>query len=124
MMDHEREAIRRWVSTFKIGTRFDIIIRKHNSKRSDDQNRYYWGTVIPIIADYFGYDSAEDCHEDLKMKFNPVESKLQPGKIIGGSTAKMDTVEFYSDESSYVSRICRWAAVEYGLYIPPPKKAE
>ena len=124
LFDHERDAIKRWVSTFKVGTKLDITIRKHNSKRSDDQNAYYFGVVVPIIADHFGYDSTETCHDDLKLKFNPVESKIQPGKIIGGSTTKMDTVEFFSDETSYVERICRWFAVEHGGYIPPPKKAE
>ena len=56
--------------------------------------------------------------------FNPVESKIRPGEEIGGSTTKMSTVEFFSDESSYVERICRWAASEHGIYVPPPTKAE
>lgn len=124
-VDHEREAIKRWISTFKEGTKLDVIIRKHSSKRSNEQNAYYWGVVIPILADYFGHDNPEDMHDDLKRKFNPIESKVQPGKIIGGTTTKMSTVEFYgSSEESYVERICRWAAIEYQIYIPPPKKSD
>ena len=120
--DRERESMARWVRTFKNGTHLEITVRKHKEKRSNLQNSYYWATVVPILADFFGHDNAEDMHEDLKLKFNPVESKIESGKMIGGTTTKMDTVEFYSHEQSYVERICRWASTEYGLYIPPPNK--
>lgn len=120
----ERTAIKRWCATFKTGQQVDITIKKHRKDRTSDQNRYYWGVVIPILADYFGHDNAEDMHSDLKEKFNPVESKIQPGKMIGGTTTKMSTVEFMAADDSYVERIARWAATEYQLFIPPPKKGE
>lgn len=120
----EKEGISRWIQTFKIGQRIDLLIRKHSSKRTNDQNAYYWGVVIPILADYFGHDNPEDMHTDLKERFNPVESKIEPGKIIGGTTTKMSTIEFMAAEDSYVERICRWAAMEYQIYIPPPKKVK
>ena len=124
LFDHEKQAIKRWIATFKDGTKLDIIIRKHKSKRSNEQNRYYFGVVLPILADYFGHDNVEDLHEELKLKFNPIESKLNPGTKTGGTTTKLSTEEFYSGETSYVERICRWGATEFGVYIPPPEKAE
>ena len=124
LFDHEKQAIARWVATFKDGTKLDITIRKHKSKRSNEQNRYYFGVVLPILADHFGHDNIEDMHEDMKLKFNPIESKIEPGKTIGGTTTKLSTVDFFSAETSYVERICRWAATEYSIYVPPPKKAE
>jgi len=63
-------------------------------------------------------------HEDLKQKFNPAESKIEPGKMIGGTTTALSTVEFFSAEDSYVERICRWAAMEHSVFIPPPKKVD
>jgi len=122
--EHEKQAIARWVSTFPNGTKIDVIIRKHSSKRTNEQNKYYWGVVIPILADYFGHDNAEDIHSDLKKMFNPIESKIKPGEMIGGSTTKLSTVEFMAAEDSYIERICRWAASEYSIFIPPPKKSE
>lgn len=124
MPDLEKDAIKRWCSTFKEGTKLDITIRKHSSKRTNLQNRYYWGTVIPILADYFGHDNAEEMHEDLKLKFNPAKSKIEPGKIIGGSTTKLSTIEFMVADDSYIERIARWAASEYSIFIPPPRKPE
>ena len=122
--EHEKVAMARWIATFKNGNKVDIVIRKHKEKRTNEQNKYYWGVVIPILADYFGHDNAEDMHEDLKLKFNPAESKIDQGKIIGGTTTKLSTVDFYSAEDSYIERICRWAASEYSIFIPPPKKSE
>ena len=124
LFDHVKKAIALWCSTFKDGTKIDITIRKHKEKRTNEQNRYYFGVVVPILADFFGHDNIDDMHEDLKLEFNPVKSKIDPSKIIGGTTTKLSTVEFFSAEDSYVNRICRWAASEYGIFIPPPKKAE
>jgi len=118
----DKNGIQRWIQTFPLDTRLDIIIRKQKKQRSNDQNRYYWGVVIPILADHFGHDNQEDMHEDLKLEFNPIESKIEPGKKIGGTTTKMTTVEFFSAETSYIERICRWAAMEHQVFIPPPKK--
>jgi len=124
LFDHVKKAMALWCSTFKDGTKLDITIRKHKEKRSNEQNRYYWGVVVPILADFFGHDNPEDMHEDLKLKFNPMESKIDKNKIIGGTTTKLSTVDFYSAEDSYIERICRWSAMEYNIYIPPPKKIE
>lgn len=124
LFDHVKKSIALWISTFKDGTKLDIVIRKHKGKRTNEQNRYYWGVVIPILADFFGHDNSEDIHEDLKLKFNPIQSKIDSTKKIGGSTTKLSTVDFYSAEDSYIERIVRWSASEYGVYIPPPKKAE
>lgn len=121
LLNTTKEAIARWVSTFKNGTHLDIIIRKHKAQRTLDQNAYYWGVVVNILADYFGYEE-EEMHEELKRLFNPVESKITPGVMIGGSTTKLSTEEFFCGETSYVERICRWVATEYGVYVPPPKK--
>lgn len=108
--------------TFKPGTRVDITIRKHSEKRTDLQNQYYWGVVIPILADHFGYDH-DELHEELKIMFNPIESKIRPGQIIGGSTTKLSTEEFFSnDQSSYIERIRRWSASEHSVFIPDPTK--
>jgi hypothetical protein len=123
LQNNVKSAIARWCSTFSSGNHVDIVIRKHRDKRTDLQNQYYWGVVVKILGDHFGYEP-EEMHEELKLMFNPIQSKIDPSRKIGGSTTKMDTVEFYSDQDSYVERITRWAASEHGVYIPPPQKVE
>ena len=113
-----------WYSTFKPGTRVDIIIRKHKKERTDLQNKYYWPVVVGILAEHFGYEP-EEMHTELKEMFNPIESKIHPGKMIGGSTTKLSTEEFFSnDENSYVERIRRWASIKHGIFIPDPEKVD
>jgi len=119
---YHRIALDRYLRTFKNKTKVDVVIRKHRSQRTTDQNNYYWGVVVKILGDHFGYDP-EDMHTELKRLFNPVKSKID-GQVIGGTTTKMNTVEFFHDEDSYVERICRWAAIEHQVYIPPPQKVE
>lgn len=121
LLSHVRQSIARWCLTFKTGSHVGITIRKHRDKRTNGQNAYYWGVVVPILANHFGYDT-EEMHEELKYLFNPIQSKIDPNRKIGGSTTKLSTVEFYCDQDSYVEKIVRWGATEHGVYIPPPEK--
>ena len=123
MLDRERVALARWISTFKNGAKLELVVRKWKEKRTDPQRKYYFGVVVPILGNHFGYES-EEMHEELKIMFNPKKSKIDPSRTIGGSTTKMSTVEFYSDDNSYVERICRWAATEHSIFIPPPEKMD
>ena len=118
-----KREIARWCSTFKNGTHVEIIIRKFKTQRTNPQSNYYFGVVVTILADHFGYDK-EDMHDELKLMFNPIRSKINPNRTIGGTTTKMDTVEFFSDENSYVERIKRWAATDHGIFIPDPKRVD
>jgi len=56
-------------------------------------------------------------HEELKLLHNPKPSKLNPGKMIGGSTTKLDTQDFFE----YIEKIKRWASIDYGIVLPEPE---
>jgi hypothetical protein len=45
------------------GKRVDIEIKRHVNRRSNNQNSYWWGVVLPLIAGYsesMGYDFTEE----------------------------------------------------------------
>lgn len=105
--------------TFKPGQLVNLTLSKARKSRSGNQNAYYWGVVIKILGDYFGYDYNE-MHEELKIKHNPQPSRLSPEETFGGSTAKLSTAEF----NDYLERIVRWAAMEYAVVIPDPNEVE
>jgi len=113
------EQLQVWLGSFKTGTEVDLTVKKHTKQRTLPQNAYYFGVVVNILSNFFGYEP-EEMHDELKRKFNPMPSKLTPKLIIGGSTTRMEVEEFYVGEDSYVGRIRRWAAVEYGVHIPDP----
>ena len=93
------------------GKRIELTIQKERHNRSLSQNSYYWGVVIEILGNNYGYDP-EEMHEALKFKFLKLHE--DSGLVTTRSTRKLTTVEF----GDYLDKVIRWAAEE-GLYIPP-----
>lgn len=91
----------------------DIALRlaRHQRARSLSQNSYYWGVVVPLLAESCGYDN-EEMHEALKWRF--LERHDGPMPTVR-STATLNTAEF----SEYVDH-CRRLAAEMGVVIPDP----
>ena len=94
------------------GQRIEITIRKERHVRSLNQNKYYWGVVIEILSEYFGYDK-EEMHEACKFKF--LRKHEDTALVTVGSTKKLSTGEF----TEYIDTVMRWAATEYQILIPP-----
>jgi len=97
------------------GQKVEIVVRKRRSKRSDQQNRYYWGVVVQILADHCGY-SPEEMHEALKEKFLGTQDRDKHGLIKTKSTAVLSKDEFVR----YTNEVMRWAAENLTIYIPDP----
>jgi hypothetical protein len=99
----------------------ELTVRKKGN-RSSQSNKYYWAVVVEEIRIRFkqlGHRlSAEEVHEFLKEKFNPIEIvNGETGELLGmtgGSTADMNQPEF----SDYVDRIKAWASETLEIYIP------
>ena len=101
-----------------------ITIEKARAARSVRQNRFYWGVVIAMVADYTGY-SAEETHEALKTLFLPKKVAMLDGNgdvvnelVIGGSTTVLKTIEF----EDYMERIREFAREKFGIEIPLPNE--
>ena len=93
----------------------ELVLRRYRRRRSMPQNAWYWGCVIPVLAEHCGYD-AEEMHEALKWRF----LKKHEGPLpTVRSTADLDTAEF----SEYIEQVRRLAA-EIGCAIPSPASVE
>lgn len=110
------DAFREYVAKFKNGATIEMTIDLRKDTRSDNQNRYYWGVVIQILSDHFGY-FPEDMHEALKLKFLLQDIKPFPAVK---STAKMKTDEF----EDYLDKVRMWAMAEFEINIPLPNEVE
>jgi len=89
--------------------------------RSIEQNAYYWGVVIKIIADnegYIGPGEKEDIHEALKAKF--LVKKGPFGDNVIEQTSKLSTDIF----ELYLEAIRSWYLDWSGIRIPMPNEAE
>lgn len=84
------------------GKKIELVINKYSKKRSLNQNDFYWGAIIPMIADQVGMLN-EEVHEALRMMFLKDNSKkIETIK----STSELTKGEFVE----YLMNIEIWAA--------------
>ena len=81
--------------------KIQLSLTKYTKRRSLNQNNYYWGAIIPMIADQVGMLD-EDVHDALRMMFlKDHTKKLETIK----STAELSMGEF----AEYLIDIQNWA---------------
>jgi hypothetical protein len=116
------QGVRKAIAALPEG-RYLMVVEKKN-KRSTQQNRYYFGCVLPIVleglrdAGWKEFEDAEEVHECLKHKFLKKHVANADGEAMEkiASTKKLSTVEF----NEYIENIAQWAAEYLNVYIPPP----
>ena len=93
-----------------------LIITNRAQKRTDKQNRYYRGAVLPMIAAETGEEDMDRLHELFKRMFLSLGYKMILGNKVHltKSTTELTTLEF----SNYIRKIC----AEVGC-IPPPAES-
>ncbi len=123
-------SYQRYVNTnFKEGHRFNLIVKRYIASRTtgkgkgtpdeeSNQNGYLWGIVYPIISQSTGMEIG-DIHDFIKVKFLPKPSKLDPDVIVGGSTAKLNKLEW----EELMLKIRIWALDDLQIKIPEPNEA-
>jgi hypothetical protein len=107
------------------GKNLVITIKEQGKWRSDKQNAYYWGVVIPAIKDLFEVVGTsltpEDVHCFLKEHVaGMMKVILLPDggrRVIVESSAKLTTVEW----ENYMEKVRAWAA-QWDLVIPEPNE--
>jgi len=102
----------------------ELIVRVPRRDRSSNQNRYYHGVVVKILAEEIGHSNNE-MHEILKSEFlsKEIVVKTNQGeefKRIYGSTAALKTTSF----EEYLSQIRQWGAEKFGINIPLPNEVD
>ncbi len=109
------ERVRRRIYLLGLaGKEVEIVIKVQRDRRSTKQNRYYFGVVVPMLAEHCGYEKSE-MHELLAMKFLRIEDDPITGSPRRRHTPETETVEF----AAYVDSCIRLAA-ELDLVIPEP----
>jgi hypothetical protein len=105
------------------GKRVIVSLREHRARRSNPQNRYYWGVVVPLVLQMFveaGNDTtAEEVHEYMKEHVGGLSRVLigPDGKrrpVVRSSTT-LDTSEW----EDFMEKVRAWAAA-LGCQIPLP----
>ena len=100
------------------GKEVEVVVRRKRGQRSLQANKYYFGVVVKLLAEEFGYD-IQDMHRTLAMNFLRIEDCPVTGAPRRKPTPDCDTKEF----SEYVDACIRLAS-EHGVYIPQPGEVE
>lgn len=111
------------------GKRIIMRIKKYNKSRSNKQNAYYHGCVIPYVTDglvEMGFErrllSAENVHWMMRERFLREDVPVTEGEHAGEfvtmvrSTADLSTTEFME----FIEAIQRWSIEFLGINIPDP----
>jgi|ERR671919_2628947 hypothetical protein len=107
---------RRWLLTLR-GQRVEVLVRKWRSKRSNEQNRYYRGVIVAMVAEAMGEEVPEHAHQALAWHFLKLPD--EPGKL----ARRRSTTELTTVEMERYHEDCRMlAAKTWGLYIPLPNE--
>lgn len=105
------------------GKKVTIIIEQTRRKRSNQQNRFYWGCVIPIIKEAL-YNlgeklTNEEVHDLIKFKFLKYDKPInEDGLFITKikSTSELTKSEFME----LISEIQQWSSEYFNCIIPDP----
>jgi hypothetical protein len=120
-----RDELKDFFHDFKVGA--TLLTAKDYRKRSNQQNRYYWVCVVPMVREGLydaGFDEIrddEDAHELLKQVIlrRSITSTRTGDEIpITGSTQKLSIFEF----NQYLEAVIKWAAEYLQIPIPAPSQ--
>lgn len=103
-----------------------ITIERQKKRRSLNQNKFYWGIVIPCVIEvlekYGNIAGEEMAHDVCKENFLPASGRkkvFMKGIPICESltSTELNTVEW----EDYITKIRAWCAEE-GVIVPLPKE--
>lgn len=97
------------------GKQIQLLVNKRYNKRSVKQNDFYWGAIIPLIADQVGMLD-EEVHNALRWKFLSDNTKTLP-------TAKSTTELSKGEFVDYILHIQVWASEFLGIEQWPDPEA-
>jgi hypothetical protein len=103
-----------------IGEVVEVIIRKRRSKRSDRQNKWWWGVAVEVLANECGYDR-ESMHYALVAKcFGTTHDDRTGLDIPNVRSSKLTTKQF----GELMEWVVVFAATELDVQLPLPGEAE
>jgi hypothetical protein len=124
-LTRNRNLIKDAIATFE-GKQIVIKIEKAKKKRSNPQNSYLWGVVVPIVQNTLkevGHTlTKEQTHDLMKLKF------LKEILIVDESTGetieriKSTTELSTSQMMDYFAGIREWIFDFFGVTIPEPNQ--
>ncbi len=113
-----RPVLDRLLATLE-GKRIVVSVKEDRKRRSLRQNAFWWGVVIPEIADEIGYDRHE--HEALHYELVKVWAGSHRNEKTGLDLPNKRSSELSTEEfSDLLEWAVRFAAEKLGMFILMP----
>lgn len=103
-----------------------ITFEKPKKKRSNNQNSYYWGIIVPITKqaikmEWGEFWSSQKVHDFYKMQFNTIEIvNEKTGEVI--NVPKSTTENTTTDQEEYHSQIREFLKEWFSVDCPLPNE--
>lgn len=111
----QRRGLDMWLS-MNPGAKVEATFKVYRPTRSNAQNRFWWGVIVPTIAEHLGYHN-DEMHEALKVKFLALDPEPnEHGLMRVRGTSTLNTKEF----TDLIENVVTWAGAEFGINIPMP----
>jgi hypothetical protein len=112
---HSERFYNHEINKFKAGDEVTISITNKKPRRTEQQNRYYWGAYLPMISEQTGEHDLDSLHTLFKGKFltKKIVKVLGYDTRITGSTTDLSVNDF----CEYIMNI----EALTGIQAPPPE---
>ena len=102
------------------GKEIDLVITKRKYTRTNNQNRFWWGVVVPMFAEACGYAVREHeaVHDELVRVLVGLKPDSNPALQIRQSTTDLTTEQF----NELIEQAQIFGAEKLGIVIPDPDK--
>lgn len=126
-LKRNRNLIKSAIQSFE-GKDIEITIQRKRKNRSNNQNAYYWGCVLPLVQQGLIDATGEtrdlnSIHYQILLPLLSVDRDIintDTGQVISEkiTSSEMTTTEFME----YISSIQKWSAEFLNIYIPDPNQ--
>ena len=121
------KRIRKEVGQWLRGKAIEVIFRRQKRIRSSEQNRYYWGVVLPYALQGF-IDAGNPLQypQDLETVHSFFKSRYIPGRTVADAHGEehqlppTTTDLGKSDFADYLAQIAQFCAEYLNTVIPEP----
>jgi len=102
------------------GKEIDLVITKRKYVRTNNQNRFWFGVVVPMFAEACGYahHEHEAVHDELVRVLVGLKPDSNPTLQIRQSTTDLSTEQF----NELIEQAQIFGAEKLGIVIPDPDK--
>lgn len=126
-LKRNRNIIKSAIASFE-GKDIELTIQRKRKVRSNPQNAYYWGVVLPLVQNGLIDATGEtrdlnSIHYQILLPLLSIDREilnLSTGEVINEkiTSSEMTTTEF----SEYILNIQKWSAEFLGINIPDPNQ--